>query len=424
MVRQDQITTIVPRAAGGQAARLLSQSGLRGSRLLDADFKARLREQARRLGFDACRVTHSGAIPEAPGRLKAWLASGAAGTMDWLHAAPECRSDPRKLWPETASIILLGMNYGPAENPLPALARRSQAYISVYARNRDYHGLIKGRLKLLGSWLAAQAPGSALKVFVDTAPVMEKPLAAAAGMGWAGKHTNLVSREFGSWLFLGAIFTNVAIPPDAAETGHCGRCRACLDICPAKAFPQPYVLDARRCISYLTIEHKGHIAQEFRALIGNRVFGCDDCLAVCPWNKFASAAREVKLQAREDLTAPALASFLRFDDTAFRAFFSGSPVKRIGYDRFTRNVLIAAGNSRDAGLAGTVREKLFSSSPLVRAMAVWALGRLLPFGEVAKLAARLSKTEPDATVKTEWVSALASAKMAAQRPSPGGNSPS
>jgi epoxyqueuosine reductase len=344
--------------------------------------------------------------------------------MGWLQTAPERRSDPCKLWPETASIIMLGMNYGPPENPLPALAKRAQAYISVYARNRDYHGLIKGRLKLLGSWLAAQAPGSALKVFVDTAPVMEKPLAAAAGIGWAGKHSNLVSREFGSWLFLGAIFTNIAIPPDAPETGHCGKCRACLDICPVQAFPQPYVLDARRCISYLTIEHKGHIAPEFRALIGNRVFGCDDCLAVCPWNKFASAAREAKLQAREDLGAPALAGFLRFDDAAFRAFFSRSPVKRIGFDRFTRNVLIAAGNSRDAGLAGTVQEKLLSPSALVRAMAVWALGRLLPFDAFAEFAARLSNAEPDSTVKTEWASALASAKTAAQRPFPAGHSPS
>ncbi|HET6376195.1 MAG TPA: tRNA epoxyqueuosine(34) reductase QueG [Methylocella sp.] len=402
----------------------MPQSGVCGSRFLDPDLKARLREQARLLGFDACRVTYPGAIPEAPGRLKAWLSSGAAGTMDWLQTAPERRSDPRKLWPETASIIMLGMNYGPPETPLPALAKRSQAYISVYARNRDYHGLIKGRLKLLGSWLAAQAPGSALKVFVDTAPVMEKPLAAAAGIGWAGKHSNLVSREFGSWLFLGAIFTNVAIPPDAPEPGHCGKCRACLDICPTQAFPQPYVLDARRCISYLTIEHKGHIAQEFRALIGNRVFGCDDCLAVCPWNKFASAAREAKLLAREDLAAPALARFLRFDDAAFRAFFSGSPVKRIGFGRFTRNVLIAAGNSRDAGLAETVREKLSSPSPLVRAMAVWALGRLLPFDALAELAARRSSAEPDSTVKTEWALALASAKTTAQRPLPAGRSPS
>jgi len=364
-----------------------------------------LREQARARGFDICRVTHPGAIPDAPERLDAWLASGAAGSMDWLAATRARRSDPSKLWPETASIILLGMNYGPAGDPLAALAQKSAGNISVYARNRDYHGLIKGRLKLLAAWLVTQAKGTGVKVFVDTAPVMEKPLAQAAGLGWAGKHSNLVSREFGSWLFLGSIFTDLPLAPDPPEPDHCGTCRACLDICPTKAFPRPYVLDARRCISYLTIEHQGHIGREFRPLIGNRIFGCDDCLAVCPWNKFAATARETKLCAREELSAPPIADLLRLDDAAFRALFTGSAVKRIGYDRFTRNVLIAAGNSGDPALAGPVAEKLKSSSALVRAMAVWALGRLVSFDSLADLTQGYLPGEADDTVKSEWAAA-------------------
>ena len=364
-----------------------------------------LRAQARARGFDICRVTHPGAIPDAPERLNTWLASGAAGSMDWLAATQARRSDPRKLWPETASIILLGMNYGPAVDPLAALAQKSAGNISVYARNRDYHGLIKGRLKLLAAWLVTQAQGTGVKVFVDTAPVMEKPLAQAAGLGWAGKHSNLVSREFGSWLFLGSIFTDLPLAPDPPEPDHCGTCRACLDICPTKAFPRPYVLDARRCISYLTIEHKGHIGREFRPLIGNRIFGCDDCLAVCPWNKFAATARETKLCAREELSAPPIADLLRLDDAAFRALFRGSAVKRIGYDRFIRNVLIAAGNSGDAALAGPVAEKLKSSSALVRAMAVWALGRLVSFDSLADLAQGCLPGEADDMVKSEWAAA-------------------
>jgi epoxyqueuosine reductase len=361
-----------------------------------------LREHARALGFDICRITGPSAIPDAPERLRSWLASGAAGSMDWLAATQARRSDPRKLWPETASIIMLGMNYGPAGDPLEALARKSTGNISVYARGRDYHDLIKGRLKLLAAWLATQAKGTKVKVFVDTAPVMEKPLAQAAGLGWAGKHSNLVSREFGSWLFLGSIFTDLPLAPDEPEPDHCGTCRACLDICPTKAFPRPYVLDARRCISYLTIEHKGHIGREFRPLIGNRIFGCDDCLAVCPWNKFAAAARETKLYARDDLCAPPIADLLRLDDAAFRAMFTGSAVKRIGYDRFTRNVLIAAGNSGDPGLAGLVAEKLKSSSAVVRAMAVWALGRLVPPDDWAELERRWRPGEADEMVEAEW----------------------
>jgi epoxyqueuosine reductase len=325
--------------------------------------------------------------------------------MDWLASTQARRSDPRKLWPETATILLLGMNYGPVGDPLAALAQKSAANISVYARGRDYHGLIKGKLKMLGSWLAGEAKGTELKVFVDTAPVMEKPLAQAAGLGWAGKHSNLVSREFGSWLFLGSIFTNLPLLPDEPEVDHCGTCHACLDICPTKAFPRPYVLDARRCISYLTIEHKGHIAREFRPLIGNRVFGCDDCLAVCPWNKFAAAARETKLQAREEFLAPKIADLLRLDDAAFRVLFAGSAVKRIGFDRFTRNVLIAAGNSGDPALASPVAKKLESSSALVRAMAVWALGQLEAPEHLGELERRFRPAETDAMVEAEWAAA-------------------
>jgi epoxyqueuosine reductase len=361
-----------------------------------------LQAQARALGFDVCRITHPGTIPEAPQRLEAWLASGAAGTMEWLASTPARRSDPRKLWPQTESIILLGMNYGPAEDPLAALTQKSAANISVYARGRDYHGLIKGRLKMLGSWLVGEAEGTELKVFVDTAPVMEKPLAQAAGLGWAGKHSNLVSRELGSWLFLGSIFTSLPLTPDDPETDHCGTCHACLDICPTKAFPRPYVLDARRCISYLTIEHKGHIGREFRPLIGNRIFGCDDCLAVCPWNKFAATAREAKLQARDELVAPPIADLLRLDDAAFRVLFAGSAVKRIGFDRFTRNVLIAAGNSGDSALKGLVASKLESPSALVRAMAVWALGRLVVSEHLGELERRFRPGETDAMVEAEW----------------------
>ena len=302
------------------------------------------------------------------------------------------------------------MNYAPEADPLALLGARDRANISVYARHRDYHDLIKGRLKLLASWLASQACGIDLKVFVDTAPVMEKPLAEAAGLGWQGKHTNLVSRELGSWLFLGSLFTNLALAPDAPEEDHCGSCRACLDICPTKAFPQPYLLDARRCISYLTIEHKGHIPAEFREAIGNRIYGCDDCLAVCPWNKFAETAHEAKLQARADLLAPKIADWLALDEAGFRALFSGSPVKRIGFARFLRNLLIAAGNSGESALAPLVEARLDDSSALVRGMAIWALGRLAP-ARIAKLAAR-RHDEADAKVKAEWAAALGAAKEA------------
>jgi epoxyqueuosine reductase len=311
------------------------------------------------------------------------------------------RAAPRALWPQVKSVVMLGTNYAPEGDPLATLALKDRGNISVYARHRDYHDLLKGRLKQLASWLAAQAPRAELKVFVDTAPVMEKPLAQAAGLGWQGKHTNLVSRQAGSWLFLGALFTDFAIAPDAAESDHCGQCRACLDACPTQAFPQPYLLDARRCISYLTIEHKGHIPAHLRAAMGNRIYGCDDCLAACPWNKFAHAAREAKLQARADLCAPKLADLLGRDDAGFRALFSGSPIKRIGSARFARNLLIAAGNSGDLSLLPRVVARLDDPSPLVRAMAVWALWRLAP-QQAAARAGQACVAEIDADVLAEW----------------------
>lgn len=315
------------------------------------------------------------------------------------------RADPVRLWPQVRSILLLGMNYGPAQDPLASLARPERATISVYARNRDYHDIIKGKLKQVASLLAS-AGGADVKVFVDTAPVMEKPLAAAAGLGWQGKHTVLVSRAFGSWLFLGAIFTTADLPADAPERDRCGSCRRCLDICPTAAFPEPYVLDARRCISYLTIEHKGPIPRDLRPLMGNRVFGCDDCLAVCPWNKFAQQAREVRLAARPDLTAPSLAALAGLDDAAFRQFFAGSPVKRTGRERFIRNVLVAIGNSGLPSLAQAALPLLDDPSALVRGAAVWALSRLLPRGEFTALAARRIDGEGDAAVREEWQQAL------------------
>jgi len=315
------------------------------------------------------------------------------------------RADPVRLWPQVRSILLLGMNYGPAQDPLASLARPERATISVYARNRDYHDIIKGKLKQVASLLAS-AGGADVKVFVDTAPVMEKPLAAAAGLGWQGKHTVLVSRAFGSWLFLGAIFTTADLPADAPERDRCGSCRRCLDICPTAAFPEPYVLDARRCISYLTIEHKGPIPRDLRPLMGNRVFGCDDCLAVCPWNKFAQQAREGRLAARPDLTAPSLAALARLDDAAFRQFFAGSPVKRTGRERFIRNVLVAIGNSGLPSLAQAALPLLDDPSALVRGAAVWALSRLLPRGEFTALAARRIDGEEDAAVREEWQQAL------------------
>jgi epoxyqueuosine reductase len=397
--------------AGGRAG----VTHLRGSRFLNAplklspaDLKAALVHEASALGFDCVGVTDPGAIADAAKHFRSFLDAGAHGDMDWLAAHPERRADPRVLWADVRSVIMLGVNYGPDENPLAILAQRTRGAISVYAQGDDYHDLIKKRLKALARWLVATS-GAEVKVFVDTAAVMEKPLAQAAGLGWQGKHTNLVSREFGSWLFLGAIFTTSDLPRDDAEADHCGSCQACLDICPTAAFPAPYKLDARRCISYLTIENKGPIPHEFRKAIGNRIYGCDDCLAVCPWNKFAQAGREAKLAARDELRAPDLAELARLDDAAFRARFTKSPVKRIGRDRFIRNVLIAIGNSNDKGFAVEAERLADDDSTLVRGAAAWALSQLTEPAEFAARAAKALNSEADAGVRAEWLLADASA---------------
>jgi len=371
-----------------------------------ARLKQALQEKAREIGFDIVGIATPDSIPLAAERLRQFLAEGAHGDMEWMQTTAQRRGDPRALWPQARSIIMLGLSYARDGDPLAILQRRSRGAISVYAQSADYHDVIKPRLKALAGWLIAQAGGDA-KVFVDTAAVMEKPLAATAGLGWQGKHTNLVSRQFGSWLFLGAIFTTLDLPPDAAEIDHCGTCRACLDVCPTAAFPAPYRLDARRCISYLTIEHKGPIPRDLRASIGNRIFGCDDCLAVCPWNKFAQAGREMKLAARRELQAPRLADLARLDDAAFRKMFSKSPVKRTGRNRFVRNVLIAIGNSGDATLASEAMRLLGDPSPLVRGAAVWALSRLLPAERLAALATDQRARESEPLVADEWTAALA-----------------
>jgi epoxyqueuosine reductase len=367
--------------------------------------KAALVAAAGALGFDVVGVARPDAVPQSGERLREFLAAGAHGDMVWLESTAGRRGDPRVLWPEVRSIIMLGMNYGPPDDPLAILKQRDRGAVSVYARGDDYHDVIKPKLKSLGRWLI-DAGGGDVKVFVDTAAVMEKPLAQAAGLGWQGKHTNLVSTELGSWLFLGAIFTTLDLPADAPGPDHCGSCRACLDICPTDAFPAPYRLDARRCISYLTIEHKGAIPRALRPLIGNRIYGCDDCLAVCPWNKFARAGREAKLFAREALRAPPLADLVRLDEAAFRALFAKSAVKRVGRDRFVRNVLIAIGNSGDAGLAGAAEWLIGDASPLVRGAAIWALGRL-DRARLAQAATARRAAESDAQVIDEWAAALA-----------------
>ncbi|PCK84771.1 tRNA epoxyqueuosine(34) reductase QueG [Rhizobium sophoriradicis] len=359
-----------------------------------------VRAESAAKGFDLCRITRPDAIPEAKERLGQFIDAGRHGTMEWMAETRDRRGDPLTLWSEVRSVVVFGLNYAPEEDPRGILGKPDKAAISVYARNRDYHDIIKGRLKEIATRFAARA-GADVKVFVDTAPVMEKPLAAAAGLGWQGKHTNLVSRTHGSWLFLGSMFTTADLTVDAPETDHCGSCRACLDICPTAAFPAPYQIDARRCISYLTIEHKGPIDPDLRPLIGNRIYGCDDCLAVCPWNKFAISGSEMKLKAREDLKEPSLAFLLTLDDAAFRAFFSGSPVKRIGRDRFIRNVLIAAGNSSETALIAQCRELAGDAAPAVRGMAVWALSRLMEAGEFSIFAAQRTD-ESDDDVLNEW----------------------
>ena len=342
-----------------------------------ADAKALIRAEAARLGFDAVGFTRASLPTEMRARLDAFLAAGRHGTMRWLAERAAQRAHPQALWPEAVSVIALGMSYAPARDPMETLARREVGTISVYARGRDYHDVVKGRLKQLGQFLHARF-GADLKVFVDTAPVMEKPLAAQAGIGWQGKHTNLVSRRHGSWLFLGEIYTTLDLPPDPPHPDRCGSCRRCLDICPTDAFPAPYQLDATRCISYLTIEHDGPIPEGLRAAIGNRIYGCDDCLAVCPWNRFATAAREAKLHAREELNAPRLADLARLDDAAFRALFAGSPIKRSGRGRFVRNVLIAIGNSGDPALRPIAQDLAQDPDPVVAEAARWAAMRLAP----------------------------------------------
>jgi epoxyqueuosine reductase len=359
-----------------------------------------IRAEALVRGFDAVGFAEAQLAESARADLAEYLARGYHGEMGWLAMRAEQRGNPRGLWGEAKTVIVLGMNYGAEIGEIEA----DRANVSVYARGRDYHDTVKKRLKALSRWIAERWPGE-LKVFVDTAPVMEKPLAQQAGIGWQGKHTNLVSRDFGSWLFLGEIYLSLALEPDAPEIDHCGTCRNCLDICPTKAFPAPYKLDARRCISHLTIEHKGMIDPELRPLIGNRVYGCDDCLAVCPWNKYAHTTAEPDFLPRSALTAPRLAELAQLDDAAFRAMFAGTAVKRVGRDRFLRNVLIASGNSGDLSLTESARRCLDDASPLVRAAAVWALARLAKKIALAEAENRLA-TESDVTVQQEWTSVV------------------
>ena len=335
-----------------------------------------IRAEATRLGFDAIGFAPARLGPEIRERLQAFLADGMHGGMGWMEARADQRADPRALWPEARSVIALGLSYAPETDPLESLAWQDRATISVYARNRDYHDVVKKRLKALARWIVAEYADAGVKVFVDTAPVMEKPLAQQAGLGWQGKHTNLVSRTHGSWLFLGEIYTTLDLHPDAPEIDHCGSCKRCMDICPTKAFPAPYRLDARRCISYLTIEHHGPIPEEFRKPMGNRIYGCDDCLAVCPWNKFAAAHQEPAFAPRAELTAPKLADLAALDDAGFRALFSGSPIKRIGRNRFIRNVLIAIGNSATPSLRESVRSLCADADPVVAEAAAWAVAQL------------------------------------------------
>lgn len=340
-----------------------------------AEIRARIEVEARSIGFDAFGVTSADLGKVFAERLRAFVGEGRHGTMTWMEDRLHHRENPKNLWPDARSAIMLGVNYGPKDDPRPLLEARDYGNISVYARGKDYHDIIKKRLKALARWMV-ETYGGELKVFVDTAPVAEKPLAAAAGLGWQGKHTNMVSNEWGSWLFLGAIFTTLDLPGDEQHTDQCGSCRACLDACPTDAFPAPYEIDARRCISYLTIEHKGPVAHEFRRAMGNRIYGCDDCLAACPWNKFAQTSAEAAFHARVELGAPALEDLAALDDAAFRQVFSGSPIKRIGRDRFVRNVLYAIGNSGDARYVTLVGGLLRDESEIVRDAAAWAKAEL------------------------------------------------
>ncbi len=357
--------------------------------------------KAKDLGFDVIRFTKPNTIPHAAKGLKEYLLAGHHGDMDWMETTSDRRGDPLKLWPEAKSIIMLGMNYGPEHNPIDNLDKVKCGNISAYARGKDYHDILKKKLKTIARWLHMQS-SQEVKVFVDTAPVMEKPLAVASGLGWQGKHTNLVSREFGSWLFLGCIFTTYDIAPDEGIRDHCGSCSRCLDICPTNAFPAPYKLDARKCIAYLTIEYKGHIPEVYRAQIGNRIFGCDDCLAVCPWNKYAKKSSEIRFHQRNETNLPKLSELLNLDDQTFRQLFAGTPIKRTGRDRFIRNVLIACGNSGDVSLIPEIQKLIEDISPLVRAMAVWACRILMTKEEFQDLKSLNFRKETDNVVLSEW----------------------
>jgi len=367
--------------------------------------KKAIEKLASELGFSACRFARARLPQNIGDDLKAFVDAGNHGTMEWLADTLERRTSPEHMWPEAKSAIVLAMNYGPSGDPLQSLSQKSRGSISVYAQNRDYHDLIKGRLKQIAQRIAGKYKCE-VKVFVDTAPLMEKPLAHQAGLGWQGKHTNLVSREFGSWIFLGTILTDLEISPDEPETDHCGNCRACLDICPTNAFSGPYRINAGKCISYLTIEHKGPIPLAYRKPMGNRIYGCDDCLAVCPWNKFAVETGEMKLSARDDLKGPLLANLLELDDAGFRHFFSASPIKRIGRSRFLRNVLIAAGNSTDDALIDRIEPLLGDNDPLVRGAAVWALSQLMESQTFNLCHKAHINRETDASVLSEWQQAI------------------
>ena len=362
--------------------------------------KTYIQREASALGFDLCRITKPDAIPDVPEQLSKFLKNDRHGSMNWMAETEERRAYPKVLWPEVRTIIMLAMNYTPPHDPMAVIGQPDKGAISVYAQNRDYHEIIKGKLKTLAAKIGARGGGD-VKVFVDTAPVMEKPLAEAAGIGWQGKHTNLVSRQLGSWFFLGSIFTTADIAADDREVDHCGSCTSCLEVCPTDAFPAPLQLDARRCISYLTIENKGPIPVEFRKNIGNRIFGCDDCLAACPWNKFAQTAREQKLLSRKELRAPDLISLSQLDDPAFRKLFSANPVKRIGRDRFLRNVLIAMGNSQIQNISNSVLPHLDDPNPLVRGAAIWALSQLDAV-KACELAKHAKDHETDKSVLEEW----------------------
>ena len=367
----------------------------------DRNFDNALQDRAKSEGFAAFGIAPGRLAPAAGVRLRQWLREGLHGDMLWMESRADERANPDILWPEVKSVIMLGMSYAPPQDPMVLADQDTRARISVYAQGRDYHDVVKGALKRLAGWLAHEA-GAGVKVFVDTAPVMEKALAQSAGLGWQGKHSNVVSREHGSWLFLGAIYTTAALAPALPAEDSCGSCRLCQDICPTNAFPAPYRLDARRCISYLTIEHKGPIDFELRPLMGNHIYGCDDCLAVCPWNKFAeTAAAHKAFLPRAELVAPQIADLLTLDDAAFRKLFSGSPIKRIGRDRFVRNVLIAAGNGTDAGLIAQIERLLADPAPVVRGAAIWALGRLSPEA-FAQRRMEYLPTERDNSVRAEW----------------------